>query len=97
MIRHVALLNFKPGITSEQVAGFERALRALHIPGLIKMSCGPDLALQDGNMKFVIVADLEDVAAYHRYDTDEEHARIRREYASPLTESVHRAQFEVAG
>src|SRR5450756_216036 len=99
MIRHVAILSLKPETTARQISGLESALRALRTPGLISLSCGLDLGLMAGepsrNMTFAIVADLEDSPAFHRYDTDPEHHRLRQHYTLPMTLSAVRAQYEI--
>jgi DNA-binding IscR family transcriptional regulator len=98
MIRHVALLTFKPGTTPEQITGLETALRALRTPGLIRLTFGRDLGLMagrtPGDITFAIVADLEDTAAFHRYDTDPDHQRLRKEHTQRMTQSAARAQYE---
>jgi hypothetical protein len=99
MIRHVAILLLKPETTAEQIAGLESALRALRTPGLISLSCGRDLGLRAGetprNTSFAIVADLEDSAAFHRYDTDPDHHQLRQRYTVPMSLSAVRAQYEI--
>ena len=40
------------------------------------------------------MADFDDEDAYRRYDTDAEHARIRRELAVHLIETIDRCQFQ---
>lgn len=99
MIRHVAILTLKPGTTDEQVRSLEAALRQLRTPGLISLKCGRDLGLTNGAnpgmQNFAIVVDLDDVDAFHRYDADEEHRRIRQQYSVPMTGSAVRAQFEI--
>ena len=99
MIRHVAILSFKPETTARQISGLESALGALRTPGLINLTCGLDLGLMAGglsrNVTFAIVADLEDAAAFHRYDTDPAHHRLRQQFTQPMTLSAVRAQYEI--
>jgi hypothetical protein len=70
-------------------------LRALDIEGLLRLQCGPDAGLRDGNWDYSITADLADEAAYRRYDEDEEHNRLRRECFGPVSEQIVRVQFVV--
>jgi hypothetical protein len=71
------------------------ALRLLRIEGLLALDCGRDLGLREGNWDYAVIADLADEAAYHRYDGDEEHNRIRRELLGPVSANIVRVQFVV--
>lgn len=95
MIRHIYTAKFKPGVTSAQVDEWWTALQRLSIPGMRNFVGGPDLRLRDGNADFALTADFDKVEDWRRYDEDEEHNRIRRELAAPITESGDRVQFEV--
>ena len=97
MIRHVALLQLKPGTSPAQVQALAAALSTLRTPGLISLRSGPDLGLREGNLGFAVVTDFEDQAAYHAYEADPEHNRIRAEHVFPITERAERCQFEVPG
>lgn len=99
MIRHLAILTLNPGTADSQIRSFETALRQLNTPGLISLRCGRDLGLMKSGtldaQNFAIVADFVDVGAFRRYDSDEEHLRIRKQYSAPMTRSAVRAQFEI--
>lgn len=95
LIRHIYTATFKAGVSSAQVDEWWAALQTLSIPGMKNFVGGPDLGLRDGNADFALTADFDDVDGWRRYDEDEEHNRIRRELAAPITERGDRAQFEV--
>jgi hypothetical protein len=71
------------------------SIAALSFPGLIAMSVGTDIGLRAGGWSFAIVNDWKDADAYHAYDADEEHNRIRREIFAKICQEIARVQFEV--
>ena len=95
MIRNLTLVNIKPGTTEQQIRAVEDALRSLKLSGLMAMTMGRDLGLREGNMDFGLVIDFEDEDAYHAFDGDAEHNRIRRELIAPIADRVERCQFRV--
>ena len=96
MIRHVALVWLRPGITPGRVDAITSALSELRIEGMIGLTAGPDLGLRGGgNAGLAIVTDLRDEAAYQAYDQDPGHDRIRRELILPVAERLERCQFQV--
>ena len=69
MIVHMAAFTWKPGVTSEQVAGLTRDLQAMAsaIPEVQRYTCGPALRIRDGIADFGVIAVLgapEDVGTY---------------------------------
>ena len=70
-----------------------REIQTLEIEGMGKIVAGVDLGLKPGNWGLAITADFVDEAAYRRYDTDDEHNRMRRELFAPISEEMARAQF----
>jgi hypothetical protein len=95
VVRNVVLIRCKPGTSSDQIAALEAALRAIDFPERTNFSMGEDLGLRDGNMSLAILADFPDEDAYRRFDTDEEHNRVRRELLGPMAEGVERCQYRV--
>lgn len=95
MIRSVIAVKFKSNTTPEQAGVLVDAMRGFHSEGLVRLECGLDLSLRDGNWDFALTADFTDREAYHRYDQDAEHNRIRRDIAAGITESAVRVQFEM--
>lgn len=95
MIRSVIAVKFKPATTPEQTAALVDAMRRFQSEGLIRMDCGVDLGLREGNWDYCLTADFVDQDAYAHYDKDPEHNRIRRQIAAAITETAVRVQFEV--
>jgi len=96
MVRNVVVLHLKSGTPPEAVQALKKALEAMKMPGLLRLTVGRDLGLRDGNADVGIVSDLADEAAYRAYDADEEHNRIRRDMVAPIAASIERCQFEVS-
>jgi Stress responsive A/B Barrel Domain len=94
MIRNVIAIKFKSGTTSAQADALVTAMPDFRSDGLLRLECGLDLGLRDGNWDFALTADFTDRDAYQRYDQDPEHQRIRREIAAAIIESAVRVQFE---
>lgn len=94
MIRNVVLGRLAADADPARLEDAFAALRRLQVEGLLGLQTGRDVGLREGNWDYAITADLADVEAYRRYDSDEEHNRIRREYFGPLSEQIVRCQFE---
>lgn len=96
MIRHVSLLTFVDGVRADQVEAIERALAMLpdRLP-IRAYAYGRDLALNEGNAAFGIVADFDDVGDYFEYRDDPEHQRILAELIKPVLASRTAVQYEV--
>ena len=95
MIRNVVVARLRPEATREAAERGLAAMRALQIDGMLDMKVGADAGLREGNWDLAITADFADVAAYQRYDADEEHNRIRREIFAVICAEIVRIQFEV--
>ncbi len=95
MIRHIVLIRYRVPVPAQQVEDLRAALLALPAPGRLAFSMGVDLGLREGNMDLAIVADFEDTEAYHAYDRDAAHDRIRRELIAPIAEHLERCQIVV--
>ncbi len=94
MIRNVVVARLRPDATPEDAEKGLTAMKALQVEGLLGMKVGLDAGLREGNWDLAITADFADVAAYQRYDADEEHNRIRREIFARICEEIVRIQFE---
>jgi hypothetical protein len=97
VIRHVSLLTFVDDVRDDQIAAIERALDGLpdRLP-IRAYAFGRDLALNEGNAAFGIVADFDDVGDYFAYRDDPEHQRILAEIIKPVLASRTAAQYEVS-
>jgi heme-degrading monooxygenase HmoA len=96
MIRHVIMIQLKPGTADEQIAALGAAMDSLRrCPGMLALTWGRDQGLRDGNMSFAAVFDFADEEAYRAFDSDAEHDRLRREVAAPVMERAERCQFRV--
>jgi hypothetical protein len=95
MVRSAVLFKLRSGTTQEQINAITSAVQALHIPGLVSMTFGPDLGLREGNMSFAFVVDFEDEPAFRAYDADEHHNHIRRDLIAPVAERIERCQFQI--
>lgn len=98
VIRNVVVGTVRDGVPADQVDEALTAIRELRVEGVeLSAVMGPDLGLRAGNASFAITVDLADEDAYRRYDTDEEHNRIRRELFGPIVASIQRVQFRLPG
>ena len=97
MIRHVSLLTFVDDVRVDQVEAIERALRGLpeRLP-IRAYAFGRDLALNEGNAGFGIVADFDDIGHYFTYRDDPEHQRILAELVKPVLAQRTAVQYEVS-
>lgn len=94
MIRHVVLAKLKPGYDAAELRSIQQELYELNCAGTVRMTAGIDAGLRDGNWDFVIVADFTDADAFHGYDRDEAHNRVRARLVQ-IADQVSRAQFAV--
>lgn len=95
MIRNVVVARLKDGVTREEAEKALAAIVALDPPGCVSMRVGVDAGLREGNWDLAITADFADEQAYRRYDSDDEHNRVRRELFAPITAELVRIQFEI--
>ena len=96
MIRHVIMVQLRPGATEEEIGILTTALDGFRsrYPGLLGLTFGRDLGLRDGNMSIAAVFDFVDEEAFRAFDTDAHHNRVRQEVA-PFVERADRCQFRV--
>jgi hypothetical protein len=95
MIRNFAILKLRSDVRPDQVDVLIEAMRRLRVIGMSGLIVHRDASLRPGNCDVLIVCDLEDEEAYRRYDSDEEHNRIRRELLAPITERAERIQVRL--
>ena len=96
MFHHVALLTFKEGTTTEQVAALEAGLGALpqQIDALIGYRFGSDVGITAGAWDYAVVADFTDRAGYETYRDHPAHVEVLTHLTGPVTASIARVQFE---
>ena len=94
MISHIYAAKLKSGTSDDQVVAWLEAIQALDIEGMLEIRSGADLGLREGNWDVAITADFTDLAAWHRYNDDALHNRIRNDHAKPIVEEQQRCQFE---
>lgn len=79
MIRHVVMFRWKPSFTEEIRAQWIQGLEQLEgqVPGLRKLSHGPDLLHTERSWDHVIVADFDSVDDIEVYNTHPAHEAIK--------------------
>lgn len=95
MFHHVVLFTWNDHVPSghEVVAQQELQKYAATLSGLVSYYCGPNAGLTDGAADFAVTAVFENEAAWHAYDTADEHNRIRREVFGPYVAERKVIQF----
>jgi heme-degrading monooxygenase HmoA len=96
LIRSVATIRFRPGVSDEQIDAFARAVLSLEIDGLTSCTLGRDVGLRESAADYAIVLDFDDEQAYRRYDNAPDHAALRSGLAAEIVESASLCQFRVA-
>lgn len=98
MIRHVVGLTWTNDATDTDVAAVRAALAALpeQIPEIRAYTFGSDLGLVDGNADFAIVADFDDVDAWHRYERHPAHQAALTDRIRPILAARAAVQLEFA-
>lgn len=96
MLHHVVLFRWREGVPAgyAETARDELLRYAATLTGVVSYHCGPNAGYTDGAADFGITAVFDNVDAWRRYDTDDEHNRIRREVFAPWAESRTVIQFE---
>lgn len=95
MIRNIVVARLRQDATRDEAEQGLAAMRSLQVDGLLDMKSGLDAGLREGNWDLSITTDFADTEAYRRYDTDEEHNRIRREIFARICSDMVRIQFEI--
>jgi len=97
MIRHVVMFRWVDGTTDEQIAAVSEGLAEL--PGLMpeirRYEFGADLALAEGNLDFVVVADFDDVDAYISYRDNADHQSLIAQVIRPVIAERVAVQYEI--
>ncbi|NHC14103.1 Dabb family protein [Motilibacter deserti] len=93
MIRNVVLGKVHLGSDAALLDEGLARISQLQVDGMLSIAAGRDAGLREGNWDYVITADFVDAAAYRRYDLDEEHNRLRREFFAVVSAEIARAQF----
>ena len=85
MFTHVVTFTWKEGVPAGHAETAQRHLYeyAKTLKGCISYTCGPDAGINEGNADFAVVSVFEDEAAWHAYDSADEHNRIRAEIFRP--------------
>ncbi len=97
MLRHVVLLDWRDGTTSDQVRAVVDALATLpaRIPEIRSYHFGRDAAIAAGNSDFVVVADFDDRDAFMTYQEHPDHVAVLNEKIRPILASRAAVQFEL--
>lgn len=95
MIFHTVMFTWVAGVTEEDVAGLEAALRAdvANFPSVTFYACGTDLGLDAKADAFAIVAGAETVDDLKIYLDDEGHKAIATQWKR-LIATRHIVEFE---
>lgn len=96
MIRHAVLFKFKPGFPPADRQAWIDGLDRMdgNIPGLLKLTHGPDVVNQQRSFDYAIVADfdrLEDIAVYNTHPLHEP----LKQYSFPNSEQILSVDFEL--
>jgi hypothetical protein len=86
MFRHVLVIKWQPGVTSEQAAEAAAALRALaeEIPELLEMRAGTDLGLRDTAWDLALVATFSDESGWRAYLDHPAHLKVSHDLLTPI-------------
>lgn len=97
MIRHVVLFRFTPGTTPADINAIVEGLSGLPraIPEIVDYRLGRDLAVNDGNADFAVVADFADADDYLAYRDHPLHRGLLAERIAPHVEARMAVQFEI--
>ncbi|MFZ4079237.1 MAG: Dabb family protein [Microbacteriaceae bacterium] len=95
MIFHTVMFTWVDGVTDDDVAGLEAALRAdvANFPSVTFYACGSDIGLDAKADSFAIIAGAETVDDLKVYLNDEGHKAIAAEWKR-LIATLHIVEFE---
>ncbi|MFN5600494.1 MAG: Dabb family protein [Acidimicrobiaceae bacterium] len=95
MFHHVVLLTWTDQVPAGHPAVAQSELQAYAqtLSGLVSYHCGPNAGLTAGAADFAVTAVFENEAAWHAYDTADEHNRIRRDVFGPYVAERKVIQF----
>ncbi len=89
--------TFRDGVTADQVRALTTALQALpgQIPEIRDYRFGPDLAVNDGNHHYAVVADFDSVDGYLAYRDHPAHQALIAEHIRPIVASRAAVQLAI--
>ena len=97
MIKHVVLLHWKEGTTTEAIQAVSDAFAQL--PALVAEICsyefGPDLGVYPGNADYMVVATFDSREDFKAYVVHPEHTALMKEVTMPIMASFSSAQIEL--
>jgi hypothetical protein len=99
MIRHIVLFKFKEFAEgADKAANMAKAREVLlglvgHVPSLLSMSAGPDVAGSAAEWDFALVADFNDLEALRQYTAHPEHQKVSA-FMSKVRDSRASADYE---
>jgi hypothetical protein len=97
MIRHVVCLTWTDDASDADIAAVGAALGELpgQIPEIRRYTFGPDAGLADGNARFGIVADFDDVDGWRRYLAHPAHQAVLRDRIRPILAARAAVQLDL--
>ena len=95
MFHHIVLFTWNDQVPAGHPVFARQELQkyAETLSGLVSYYCGPNEGLTVGAADFAVTAIFENEAAWHAYDTADEHNRIRREVFGPYVAERKVIQF----
>lgn len=96
MIRHAVLFKFKPGFPEADKAAWIEGLDRMQgaIPGLLRLTHGPDVLQQERSFHYAIVADFATVEDLAVYDTHPCHEPLKK-LSFPNSEQIIAVDFHL--
>ncbi len=97
MIKHVVLLNWKEGVTQQQIDSLTAGFAALpnKISEIKTYQFGADAAIFKGNASYALVAEFESEEDLKVYARHPDHQALLADLAGPMLESFQSVQFVV--
>jgi hypothetical protein len=96
-ILHVALFEWNPDVTADDVEALVRALEemAAGIPEIRAYRCGPNLRVRPSPADFAVAAVVDDPAGLAAYLDAPAHKKVYAEHLDAMVRSRQAAQLEV--
>ena len=96
MLHHIVLITWNDKVPAghPEIAVNELRKFAATLDGLVSYNCGLNAGHTAMAADIAVSAVFEDVAAWHAYDTADEHNRIRAEVFGPYVANRTVIQFE---
>jgi hypothetical protein len=88
-VRYVVSFTFREDVTAEQIAAMTDGLTGLpgQIPEIRDYRFGSDLAINDGNHQYAVVADFDSVEEYVVYRDHPAHLAVINQRIRPIITS----------